>query len=120
MLACAQHASRSSIKQTVSAQRKIQRDADALDKSQAAKAFDGPQNAGAVQAGMHTQPEPPFPEQTRSRIGKGADVAIAYLSKHGDAEDTKRCVEAEGKRCTSIAGNVRESGVLPGSRTENG
>ena len=35
---------------------------------------------------------------------EGADVAIVYLDEHDDAEETKRCVEAEGRRCVLIAG----------------
>ena len=30
---------------------------------------------------------------------EGADVAIAYLNEHEDAEETKRAVEKEGRRC---------------------
>ena len=30
---------------------------------------------------------------------EGADVAIIYLSEDQDAQETKRLVEAEGKRC---------------------
>ncbi len=30
---------------------------------------------------------------------EGADVAIAYLNEHDDAEETKRAVEEEGRRC---------------------
>jgi NAD(P)-dependent dehydrogenase (short-subunit alcohol dehydrogenase family) len=37
---------------------------------------------------------------------EGADVAIAYLDEHGDAEETRRGVEAEGRRCVTIAGDV--------------
>jgi NAD(P)-dependent dehydrogenase (short-subunit alcohol dehydrogenase family) len=40
---------------------------------------------------------------------EGADVAIAYLSEHGDAEETKRCVEKEGRRCLLISGDVRDA-----------
>ena len=29
---------------------------------------------------------------------EGADVAIVYLSSHEDAEETKRCVEKEGRQ----------------------
>ena len=29
---------------------------------------------------------------------EGADVAVAYLNEHGDAEETKKAVEAEGRR----------------------
>lgn len=37
---------------------------------------------------------------------EGADIAIFYLSEHGDAEATKSAVEAEGKRCILISGDV--------------
>lgn len=37
---------------------------------------------------------------------EGADVAIAYLDEHGDAEDTKQQVENEGRRCLTVAGDV--------------
>ena len=40
---------------------------------------------------------------------EGADVAIAYLNEHEDAEETKRCVESEGARCILIAGDVKRS-----------
>jgi NAD(P)-dependent dehydrogenase (short-subunit alcohol dehydrogenase family) len=39
---------------------------------------------------------------------EGADVAIAYLDEHVDAEETKRAVEREGRRCISIAGDVAD------------
>ena len=39
---------------------------------------------------------------------EGADVAIAYLNEEVDAEATSRCVEAEGRRCIRIAGDVRD------------
>lgn len=39
---------------------------------------------------------------------EGADVAIVYLDEHADAEDTKRAVEAEGRRCITIAGDVAD------------
>src|SRR4051794_1253588 len=34
---------------------------------------------------------------------EGADVAIFYLNEHEDAAETKRCVEAEGRRCVTVA-----------------
>jgi NAD(P)-dependent dehydrogenase (short-subunit alcohol dehydrogenase family) len=37
---------------------------------------------------------------------EGADVAVAYLDEHEDARVTKERVEAEGRRCVLIAGNV--------------
>ena len=39
---------------------------------------------------------------------EGADVAIVYLSEQQDAEETKRLVEAEGKRCLPIPGDIGE------------
>ncbi|MBB6096042.1 hypothetical protein HNQ60_004933 [Povalibacter uvarum] len=37
---------------------------------------------------------------------EGADVAIVYLEEHGDAKETQRAVEEEGRRCLLIAGDV--------------
>jgi NAD(P)-dependent dehydrogenase (short-subunit alcohol dehydrogenase family) len=37
---------------------------------------------------------------------EGADVAIVYLSEHADAEETKRQVEQEGRKCIMLAGDV--------------
>ncbi|MBB4018606.1 NAD(P)-dependent dehydrogenase (short-subunit alcohol dehydrogenase family) [Chelatococcus caeni] len=37
---------------------------------------------------------------------EGADVAIAYLSEHEDAEETRRAVEKEGRRCILLPGDV--------------
>jgi NAD(P)-dependent dehydrogenase (short-subunit alcohol dehydrogenase family) len=37
---------------------------------------------------------------------EGADVAIVYLNEHKDAEETKRLVEQEGRRCRTMAGDV--------------
>ena len=39
---------------------------------------------------------------------EGADVAVAYLNEHEDAEETKRAVENEGRRCILISGDVRD------------
>lgn len=39
---------------------------------------------------------------------EGADVAIAYLSEHEDAKETRRAVEAEGTRCILIPGDVKD------------
>lgn len=40
---------------------------------------------------------------------EGADVAVAYLNEHGDAEETKRAVEREGRSCLLFSGDVRDS-----------
>ncbi|MEA3017493.1 MAG: hypothetical protein QOI38_2215 [Sphingomonadales bacterium] len=37
---------------------------------------------------------------------EGADIAILYLCEHDDAAETKRIVEAEGRRAIVIAGDV--------------
>jgi len=37
---------------------------------------------------------------------EGADVSIVYLNEHQDAEETKRQVEEEGRRCLLIAGDI--------------
>ena len=37
---------------------------------------------------------------------EGADVAIAYLDEHEDAEETRKAVEKEGRRAILIAGDV--------------
>jgi NAD(P)-dependent dehydrogenase (short-subunit alcohol dehydrogenase family) len=39
---------------------------------------------------------------------EGADVAITYLSEDRDAEETKRWVEGEGRRCIAVAGDVKD------------
>ena len=40
---------------------------------------------------------------------EGADVAIVYLNEHEDARETQRAVEAEGRRCLLISGDVKDS-----------
>jgi NAD(P)-dependent dehydrogenase (short-subunit alcohol dehydrogenase family) len=40
---------------------------------------------------------------------EGADVAIVYLSEDEDAEETKRAVEAEGRRAVLLPGDVTDS-----------
>jgi NAD(P)-dependent dehydrogenase (short-subunit alcohol dehydrogenase family) len=37
---------------------------------------------------------------------EGADVSIIYLEEHADAEETRRLVEQEGRRCLLQAGDV--------------
>ncbi len=37
---------------------------------------------------------------------EGADVLISYLNEHKDAAETRRLVEAEGRRCETVAGDV--------------
>ncbi|WBY01107.1 SDR family oxidoreductase [Ramlibacter tataouinensis] len=40
---------------------------------------------------------------------EGADVAIVYLDAQQDAQETRRCVENEGRRCLLIRGDVKDS-----------
>ncbi|WP_110644131.1 SDR family oxidoreductase [Salinicola sp. CPA57] len=40
---------------------------------------------------------------------EGADVAVMYLSEDEDAKETQRLVEAEGRRCLLIAGDIRDA-----------
>lgn len=37
---------------------------------------------------------------------EGADVAIVYKDEHGDAEETKKFVEQEGRKCILLPGDV--------------
>jgi NAD(P)-dependent dehydrogenase (short-subunit alcohol dehydrogenase family) len=37
---------------------------------------------------------------------EGADVAVVYLNEHSDAQETRRQVEQEGRRCLLIAGDI--------------
>lgn len=39
---------------------------------------------------------------------EGADIAIVYLSEHKDADVAKQAVEAEGRRCLLISGDVSD------------
>lgn len=39
---------------------------------------------------------------------EGADVAIAYLSEHEDAGHTRKLVEAEGRRCVLLSGDLAD------------
>jgi NAD(P)-dependent dehydrogenase (short-subunit alcohol dehydrogenase family) len=39
---------------------------------------------------------------------EGADIAIIYLDEHTDANDTKKLIEAEGRRCILMSGDVAD------------
>ena len=40
---------------------------------------------------------------------EGADVTIVYLDEDVDAEETRRCVAAEGRNCLTISGDVKDA-----------
>ena len=40
---------------------------------------------------------------------EGADIGIVYLNEHEDAQETQHAVEAEGRRCVLIPGDVKDS-----------
>jgi short chain dehydrogenase len=39
---------------------------------------------------------------------EGADIALAYLDEHKDAQETKQAVDQEGRRCILLSGDVAE------------
>ncbi len=39
---------------------------------------------------------------------EGADIAICHLAEDDDADETRKAVEAEGRRCLVLAGDVRD------------
>lgn len=41
---------------------------------------------------------------------EGADVAILYKDEHQDAEETKRLIEAAGRKCFAMAGDIGDAG----------
>jgi NAD(P)-dependent dehydrogenase (short-subunit alcohol dehydrogenase family) len=41
---------------------------------------------------------------------EGADVAVVYLNEHDDADHTRRLIEAEGRKCHLMAGDVGDEG----------
>ena len=43
---------------------------------------------------------------------EGADVVILYKDEHEDAAETKRLIEAAGRRCESIAGDVGDAAFV--------
>jgi NAD(P)-dependent dehydrogenase (short-subunit alcohol dehydrogenase family) len=49
---------------------------------------------------------------------EGADVALLYLDETEDARDTQRRIEAEGRRCLAIAGDIGDAGFCRRSVTD--
>ncbi len=39
---------------------------------------------------------------------QGADIAIIYYNEHKDAEDTKKIIEQEGRKCVLLAGDISD------------
>jgi NAD(P)-dependent dehydrogenase (short-subunit alcohol dehydrogenase family) len=44
---------------------------------------------------------------------EGADCAIVYLNEHEDAQETKRLVEAEGRACLLLSGDIGDEAFCP-------
>jgi NAD(P)-dependent dehydrogenase (short-subunit alcohol dehydrogenase family) len=42
---------------------------------------------------------------------EGADIAISYLCEHDDAEETRRIVEAEGRRAVTLPGDLGDKAL---------
>jgi NAD(P)-dependent dehydrogenase (short-subunit alcohol dehydrogenase family) len=141
-----------SVKDTVSTQRKIQREQDSKEKAKPQKAAGT--SKPAVQTGKKKQPAPPMSPNHLEKPGieaeldlapqflaenykgsgklegmkaivtggdsgigravavlfarEGADVAIVYLNEHSDAKETRRHVEAEGRQCVLLPGDVKD------------
>ena len=55
---------------------------------------------------------------------EGADILIAYLDEHDDAEETRRLVEEAGRRAVLVAGDIQSSShcrqIVEKARTELG
>lgn len=49
---------------------------------------------------------------------EGADIAILHLDEGEDAAITRKAIQAEGRRCLSIAGDVRDAGFCRRSVSE--
>ena len=50
---------------------------------------------------------------------KAPTSTVAYLDEHDDAEETKRCIEAEGRRCLLVAGDVKKREVRAEGRRQD-
>jgi NAD(P)-dependent dehydrogenase (short-subunit alcohol dehydrogenase family) len=46
---------------------------------------------------------------------EGADLAIIYLNEHEDVEETRRLVEAQGRNCLLISGDVGDESFCQGA-----
>jgi NAD(P)-dependent dehydrogenase (short-subunit alcohol dehydrogenase family) len=46
---------------------------------------------------------------------EGADIAVVYFNEHRDARETKRLVEAEGRKCLLLAGDVGRENFCKGA-----
>jgi hypothetical protein len=69
-----------------------------------------PPQRQAEQPGRRSEMEPKPRDRMESyqAAGEGADIAIVYLEEKEDAEQTRRLVEEEGRRCL-LQGDVGSS-----------
>lgn len=44
---------------------------------------------------------------------EGADVVVSYLDEHEDAHETKHLVEAAGRRCVLVPGDIADPASTP-------
>lgn len=49
---------------------------------------------------------------------EGADVVIAYLNEHEDAEETARWVEQAGRQCLLVPGDLAQNPMPGGGRQD--
>jgi NAD(P)-dependent dehydrogenase (short-subunit alcohol dehydrogenase family) len=65
---------------------------------------------------MTSNPLPPGDRRPGTvGLSAGADVAILYKDEHEDAAETRRHIEAEGRRCEAIAGDVGDPDFCQGA-----
>src|SRR5439155_4840450 len=70
------------------------------------KKLQPPQHQDRQPGREHKMKPRPRAEDAIAFAKEDADVAIVYLEEHKDANETKRLVEEQGRKCLLIAGDV--------------